>query len=92
MSSPSKSADRRSLDTVHASVQFAAGAALEDTASSVRHAGRFARQLNDYLVCSAQFCFFAMVYVVPNTLCFSGAVKGTVTVRRVGCGTSRTNF
>ena len=41
MSSPSAATDEtRSQDSVHASSQFAAGAALSDTVSSVRHAGR----------------------------------------------------
>ena len=41
MSSPSGVSDEtRSQDSVHASLQFAAGTALLDTVSSVRHAGR----------------------------------------------------
>ena len=42
MSSPSAATNEtRSQNSVHASSQFAAGAALSDTASSVHHAGRF---------------------------------------------------
>ena len=41
MSSPSAATDEtHSQDSVHASLQFAAGTALADTASSVHHAGR----------------------------------------------------
>ena len=41
MSSPSgRSDETRSQDLVHANLQFAAGTALSDTSSSMRHAGR----------------------------------------------------
>ena len=53
MSSPSGRTSRtsrtRSQDSVHSSSQYAAGNALEDTASSVRHTGTVTRQLGDFV-------------------------------------------
>ena len=90
MSSPMGVSDEtRSQDSVHASLQFAAGTALADTASSRVPRWKIAGQLLDEFRSRAPNVAYLRGWRRPeHALRFTGAAKVPVSLRRIGRTTS----